>query len=417
MRALALFLLLAAATHAQAQADDAAALSLADKTPAPTPQVASDWRLFAELAWAKSMLRDGAGNEDNVRLFLGVRYDKVFAPGWRAVFADLLTVRWQDSVSHQSTVNTLMDAYLSWQPTPEQIVDAGRINTRYGVAYGYNPTDYLRANAIRSIVSTDPESLRENRMCSVMTRGQTLWTGGSLSALYSPKLADQPSDSAFNLDLGATNFRDRWLVAASHEVAKGFSPHLLLYGQTGQSPQLGVNVTALVNDATVAYAEYSGGRRSSLLSQALTLSSDAAFRSQLVTGFMYTSAANLSLGLEYEYNGAGLDEASWNALRSGPSDVYAQYRAFAARAQEPPTKQRLFGNARWQDAGFQHLDLSAFAYFNLLDSSQQLWVEGRYHWTHVDAALQWQVNSGAPGTEFGALPARQTWQALVTYFF
>jgi hypothetical protein len=77
----------------------------------------------------------------------------------------------------------------------------------------------------------------------------------------------------------------------------------------------------------------------------------------------------------------------------------------------------VFANARWQDAMINHLDLAAFAYYDLLDSSRQAWIEARYHWTKLDLALQWQVNSGSPGSEYGALPARQTWQALVKYFF
>ena len=415
MRALLLILLLAVA-EAQAADDDAAALSLADKAPTTT-QAPSDWRVFAEAVWNESTLRTKAGSERDAHLFLDAHYDQTFAPGWRAVFADLFDLHWQDSISRQNAVNTLIDAYLSWQLRPDWIADAGRINTRYGVAFGYNPTDYFRANAIRSIVSIDPTSLRENRLGSVMARGQTLWTSGSLTALYSPKLADQPNASALSPDFGATNFRDRWLLAASHEVAKNLNPQFLVFGDAGRSPQLGINLTTLVNDATVAYVEYSGGRSPSLLSQALTLPPDNAFRSRLGTGLTYTTASNLSLTAEYQYNGASLDEAGWDALRRGAPTAYAQYRAFAATVQEPPTKGRVFVNARWQDALVNHLDLTAFAYFDLLDSSRQFWTEARYHWTHVDAALQWQLNSGSPGSEYGALPARQTWQALVTYFF
>jgi hypothetical protein len=36
----------------------------------------------------------------------------------------------------------------------------------------------------------------------------------------------------------------------------------------------------------------------------------------------------------------------------------------------------------------------------LLYSRRQSWVEARYHWTHVDLALQWQLNSGDPGSEY-----------------
>lgn len=416
MRSLLLILLLVAAASARAADEDAAALSLADKTSATTQQP-SDWHVFAEATGSTSTLRAEGNAEHDAHLFFDVHYDQTFASNLRAVFADLLDLHWQDSVSHQDAVNTTIDAYLSWQPQADRIADLGRINTRYGVGFGYNPTDYFRTNAIRSVISIDPASLRENRLGSVMIRGQALWTGGSLTALYSPKLADQPNGSAFSPDFGATNLRDRWLLAVSHEVGENFNPQFLLYGGANQSPRFGLNLTTLLNDATVAYVEYLGGRAPSLLSQALMLPPDNGFRSQLAAGFTYTTASNISLTAEYEYNGAGLNQAGWNALRNGPPAVYAAYRVFAADVQDPPTTRRMFFNARWQDALLNHLDLTAFAYYDCLDSSRQYWVEARYHWTHVDVALQWQLNSGTPGSEYGALPTRQTWQVLVTYFF
>ncbi len=415
MRALLSILLFAVAERAFAADDDAAALSLADQT-AKTTQAASDWRAFVEAAASRSALRGGSIEHD-ANLFLGVRYDTTFAPGWRAIFADLLDARWQEHPSRQKTLNTVIDAYVSWQMGPDAIIDAGRINTHNGVAFGYNPTDYFRANAVRSVISIDPASLRENRLGSVMIQSQALWAEGALTALYSPKLADQPSNAAFSPDFGATNFRDRWLLAASYALSKQLHPQLLIYGEAGQSPQIGLNLTTLVNDATVAYVEYSGGRSSRLIAQVHMPASASAFRSRLAAGATYTTASNLSLTIEYEYNGAGLDRAAWNALRSESPAADAQYRILAAELQELPTKQRVFANARWQDAMINHLDLAAFAYYDPLDSSRQFWVEASYHWTKLDIALQWQVNSGAPGSEYGALPARQTWQALLKYFF
>jgi hypothetical protein len=415
MRALLPILLFAVAARALAADDDAAALSLADQT-AKTTAAASDWRAFVEATASRSALRGGS-SENDANLYLGVRYDASFAPGLRAIFTDLLDLRWQEHPSREKTVNTVIDAYMSWQLRPNAIIDAGRINTHNGVAFGYNPTDYFRANAVRSIISVDPASLRENRLGSVMVRGQALWADGALTGLYSPKLADQPSNAAFSPDFGATNFRDRWLLAGSYALSKHLNPQFLIYGEAGQSPQVGVNLTTLVNDATVAYVEYSGGRSSSLLAQVQMPASASAFRSRLAAGATYTTARNLSLTIEYEYNGAGLDRAAWNVLRSESPSSYAQYRVLAAELQELPTKQRVFANARWQDAMINHLDLAAFAYYDCLDSSRQFWVEARYHWTKLDLALQWQVNSGSPGSEYGALPARQSWQALVKYFF
>ena len=197
-----LLVLLAAAAPARAADNDAAALSLADTAPAIF-RTASDWRVFATGAWSHSSLRDGAGSQNDEHLFTGVHFDRTFAPGWRVTFKDLLDVHWHDAVSHQDAVNTVVDAYLSWQPHPDRIADVGRINTRYGVGFGYNPTDYFRANATRSIISIDPESLRQNRQGSVMLRGQALWASGSLTALYSPQLANQPTDNGFSPRISA----------------------------------------------------------------------------------------------------------------------------------------------------------------------------------------------------------------------
>jgi len=407
--------LLIAATPALAADEDAAALSLADKTGAATRPV-GDWRVSGEAAWSESALRNGELRHVE-RLSIDLRYDEPFAADWRAVFADRLDARWQDEPSDRNNVNTLKEAYLSWQARADRIADFGRINVRYGVAYGYNPTDYFRAGAVRSIVSIDPSSLRENRQGSVMLRGQTLWTEGSLTALYSPKLADRPSDAAFNPDLGATNARARWLLAASQKLSDTLNPQWLLYGGAGESPQLGINLTALLNDATVAYVEWSGGWAPSLVSQALMLPDDTAFRSRLATGFTYTAPSKLSLTLEYQYNGAGLDEAGWDALRLGPPVAYGQYRGFAADLQDPPTKQRVFLRAQWQDAFLIHLDLTSNIFFDIVDSSRQFWVEARYHWPRVDAALLWQLNSGQPGSDYGGLPERWIGQALARVFF
>jgi hypothetical protein len=288
---------------------------------------------------------------------------------------------------------------------------------RNGVALGYNPTDYFRAGALRSIVSLDPASLRENRLGSAMLRGQTLWTTGSLTALYSPGLASQPSDSTFNPDLGATNRRARWQLAASQKLSDALNPQWLLSGGAGQSAQLGLNLTALPNDATVVYLEWSGGRAPSLAAQALAGRDDAVFRSRMSTGLTYTTPNNISLTAEYQYNGAGLDQAGWNALRRGPPSAYGLYRGFVANLQDPSTRDQVFLYAVWQDALVKRLDFTAMVRYDAIDHSRLQWLEARYHWSRVDVAVQAQLNTGRQGSDYGALPERRLWQALIRYFF
>jgi hypothetical protein len=92
-------------------------------------------------------------------------------------------------------------------------------------------------------------------------------------------------------------------------------------------------------------------------------------------------------------------------LQRGWPLAYAQYRLWAQAAQELPTRDMLGLYANWQDAIVPHLDLSAMVRANRADNSRTHWVEARYHWSHTDVALQLQVNSGGPLSDFGASAA------------
>jgi hypothetical protein len=408
--------LLALLAAGAARADDIDALNLADTAPSKVER-ASDWHMFVEGALGQYTLRGGNLTGSNQRLSFDVQFDKSFAPGWRAVFADRLDMNWQSEPERQNGINTLKEAYLSWQVQEHQILDLGRINARYGVATGYNPTDFFRDGAVRSVVSVDPGSLKKNRLGSVMLRGQTLWNGGSLTALYSPKLAQQPSDAALSPDFGATNNQQRWLLAASQQLTENINPQWLIYGEDRQPPQFGFNLTALANDATVAYVEWAGGRSRSLLSNALNIKDGAVFRNRLATGLTYTMSNKLSLTLEYEYNGAGLDKEAWQALPRDSPAAYGLYRKSLQSVQDLPTKQSVFLYAGWQDAMISHLDLNGMLRLNMADHSRLSWLEARYHWDKADLALQWQLNSGSLGSEFGSTPQQRAWQILLRYFF
>ncbi|MGZ5818733.1 MAG: hypothetical protein ACXWJD_08300 [Burkholderiaceae bacterium] len=414
MRYLALIFL--AVTTIPALADDEDALKLADKATSSV-ETASNWHIFTEGALGTADQRYGLPTLHTQRWSLDAQYDKALAPGWRLLLSDRLDITSQDQFDHHTTINTLKEGYLSWQPSDDQIIDLGRINVRNGVATGYNPTDYFRTNALRSVVSIDPISLKKNRLGSVMMRGQKLWDGGSLTALYSPKLADQPSTAPFNADLGATNIKNRWLLSTSKKLSNNLAPQWMIFGEAHHAPQLGANLTGVLNDSTVAFAEWSGGRSRSLRYQALHTADDYAFRSRLATGLTYTTTNKITLTLEYDYNGAGLNQHDWDALRRGSPLAYGQYRLYAQNIQDPVTKQSLFFFGTWQDALINHLDLSAMQRFNDADHSRMSWLEGRYHWDHADLALQWQVNSGNAGSEFGALFQQRIIQVVGTYFF
>ena len=378
---------------------------------------ARDGRFVIDAAWTEARLRDSAGSRGNPQLFLAVDFEKRLSDAWRFAFSDVLALQRHAVDAERQAVNTLIDAYFSWQPRPDRVLDVGRINMRLGVAAGFNPTDYFRANALRSVISIDPASLRRNRQGTVMLRGQALSRDGSLMAVYAPELSGQRSDQPLSLDLGATNARDRWLVAYSHKPAPAVDMQWLIHGVAGESPQFGINATTLLNDATVGFVEASAGRMPSLRALALDLPHDEPFRSQLAIGLTYTTRNDLSLTLEFDYNGTGLTRGAWDAVKSAPPPAYARYRRAAADLQLPPTTRRVFAQARWKDAIVHRLDVAGFAYYDLVDSSRQLWLEARYRWPGFDTALQWQQNHGHPASDFGSLPARWALRALATFYF
>jgi opacity protein-like surface antigen len=418
MRRLAVTLAVALCAAGSARAADPAdadALSLADQAPV-VPQRAHDWQLSAEAARVHSVLRGAASPVEAARLSFDLRYDGTPAAGLRAVLSDRLDLTHSNTSPRESNVNTLREAYLSWQKSADEIVDVGRVNLRYGAGSGYNPTDFFKAGALRSIVSPAPASLRENRLGTVVLQGQKLWSATSLTAAYSPRLGSTPSTDTFSLDFGATNPRHRWLIAASHKFSDAFNPQLLLYGGAGMSPQAGLNLSGLVNDATIAYLEVSAGKGRALVAQALAQAEAEHWQRRAALGLTTTTAFNLSLTAEAELNSAAPDRVQWDALRAGAPSNPLRLLGAAQTLQDLPVRQALFFYATWQDLLVKHVDLSAFVRSDLVTHSRTQWLEARYHWDRVDAALQWQLYSGGPGSVYATVPQQRSVQLVLRVF-
>lgn len=417
MRRSAIAVLAGLTFSAQAGDSEADALRLADEVP-DAVAFARDWRGFAEIGLGEARLRGIGERQWQRRLSFDLQVDHALTPQWRLVFADRLDASWPAQGGGDHALNTVKEAYLGWRPTQDTLLDFGRVNARYGVATGYNPTDFFRAGALRSIVSIDPASLKENRQGSVMLRGQRLWAGGALTALYSPDLERRPSRDGFNLNVGATNPRNRWLFALSQKIG-GLNPQFLIYREAAAPARFGFNLTGLLNDATVAHLEWSGGRGPAQLEQALGRAAQAShgWRNRLAAGLTHTTADKLSLTAEVHFNGGGLGASDWNTLRAAPLPAYVRYRLWARDAQEPPTRQALFFRATWQDAFIHRLDLGAMHNRDLVDSSRRTWLEARYHSGRWEYALQWQRSSGRALSHYGALPESRGWQALLRVYF
>jgi opacity protein-like surface antigen len=393
------------AASVAADAPDEDALSLADKAE-PAKRSTSEWRAFGEVAWDRTSLRDGGESIDVGRLSLDLRYDGALGRGVRGVLSNRLDATRGDREPRQHNVNTLREAYLSAQLQPQTIVDIGRVNVRNGVAYGYNPTDFFKAGALRSIVSLDPAVLRENRQGTFAIQGQQLWDAGSMSAAWSPDLGkSRPSDAALSLDTGATNARQRWLVTATHRLGASFAPQLLAYGGQGLATQAGLNISSSVSDSTVLFFEGAAGRSTGLTVRALDTSGPRRSQRQAAAGLTHTTALNLSLTVEAEYDSAAPSREEWRTFTAASPLNALLLLGYAEQQQALPTRHALFIHAKWQDALTPGLDLLGFIRHDGETSSQVGWLETRYRWRRdVEFALQWLRFSGSRSSIYGSMP-------------
>lgn len=397
-----------------ARCDDADALALQS---APTPEAGqeSPLRVALELGVGRIDRRTVPTTQDGRRVSVDLRYSKRLTEAWRLALSDRLDDTHPAPDGQRTTSNSLREAYLAWQePGESTSLDFGRVNLRQGPAFGYNPTDYFRVGALRSITTADPVALREMRMGTVMLRLGRLSSSGAVALIVAPKLATTQSLSPASLDLGATNSRDRALLTVSPRFTERFSGQGLLLLERGSGPTVGASMTALATDSLVTYAEWSSGKSLSVLDQTLGSAAAPVRAQQAALGLTYTLPNSLAMTLEAEYNGAGLDRAGWDTVLN--QGGYQRCMAITQPSQELGSRRAWLLYASQKSLGLKQLDLTGFIRTNAVDSSRFVWAELRYHWPRFDAALQWQRASGNARSELGVMPYRQVVQLLGVLF-
>jgi hypothetical protein len=403
-------------------------------------------RLYLENAFSVASLR----NQPDVpapgprpfnwqeRLFLDVRKEWRLADPLTLTYSGRLNFRGEDDLSfptHENVINDLREVYLSWQPRERLYLDMGRINLKSGVALGYNPTDFFRTRAVVEPLSADPTVLREDRLGTLMLRGQQLLGRGSLTVAFAPRLYKaSPIYTNLNLPsfdpmLERTNARNRFLAKGSVNVSEAFSPEFLLYRE-GSQTRFGTNLAESLGQRVVTYVEWSGGRRASLIHDALhygretgTLPIQAAsvlpesphesFQSELAIGASYTTQSRITFNLEYHFNQAGFTHSDWRNWfavghgHSAASPIAGELwylREYALDQQEPVSRHSVFLRADWVDAFVPKLELTGFVNADVYDGSGLLQISADYylsdHWT-VGGLVA--TNFGTARSDFGSL--------------
>lgn len=394
-----------------------AALDLADATPETAVATARPWKLSIQDAIRVSDDRDGTSSGRN-QFSLDFQYAQSLVPSFVVNFAarlDRFDPLSSQVESHRDE-SLVKEGYVSWRITPLQLIDVGRINEHIGAAVGYNPTDFFRTGAISPDVPPDPDSRRTNRLGSVGLRAQQLWNSGSLSLMLSPRLTSrsEPGNPQASSDLQRTNGVDRWMLVGSQRLGALVQPQWTMYGERGQAPQFGQNLSVPLGNAVVAYAEWTGGRRASLIGRATGID-DCAFRASSAIGATWTLPVDLSLTAEIQSNGAGATAAQWSSLAASHPMAWGNALQTAVAAQELPSRHALFVMAAWHNIGVRRLDLSGFVQADA-GGGRQYWLELRRRFDRFDVALQLQSQTGATWSEFGAMPEARSVQLLGIFY-
>ncbi|MBL8673069.1 MAG: hypothetical protein JNK11_20585 [Alphaproteobacteria bacterium] len=401
------------------------------------------------LGWRSDPVLRAPGQDDprtRLRTSLDLRAEGTLAPGLRGVLAhrfDLVLSEGQ-AVDDEHLQGSLREAYLSYRLAPDLHLDLGRVNQKDGAALGFNPADAFKANAVKVRVSEDPSVLRDARLGTVMLRGQALWDGGAIAALYAPRLDDgrgPPESLSLSPGLDRTNRQHRGQLKASQRLAQDLQPEVIVTFAEQESPRFGLSLTRAFGDAVVGYAEWSGGRRRGLVAQALRegerrrdlppgtrplVPSDTgeAVRSQAAIGLSLTTGFKLTMNAEYHFNEGGLTRSDWRrwveAARASPlaNGQFWLLRRFAGEGLEPVVRDSLFLRASWQEAFLRDLDLAALARINVYDGSAFAQVEAAYYLTGATTlTLTGNANFGHRTSELGTLRQHGSVQVKLTQHF
>ncbi len=406
----------AAQTPPPATPPDADPLSLEVEAATQAPAKQSPLRLAIEAGAGRVDLR-GGGQEGGRLVSIDARLNVPLDAAWRFGLSNRYDYIDPPVGGQRNSTNSLREAFVGWQePGGDTAAEAGRLNHRQGPAYGFNPTDYFRTSALRSVTTADPVALRERRLGVVMVRVNRLWDDGGLTVAVAPRLDNAPSRSAASTDLGATNSSHRALASTHWRVDKTMSLQGSLYGERGQSAQLGGSFTMLVTDSLVGFAELSYGRAASLFERIAPVGAAPQRRHQSAAGLTYTFNGGLALTLEADYNGHGLDKHEYARLLALGPAAYQRYFEITQASQELGPRHAWLVYASQKGLGLRQLDLTAFVRTNSVDHSRLWWAEFRYHWGRVDGVLQWQRSQGRAGSEFGVLPVRQSVQVSAVLY-
>jgi hypothetical protein len=316
------------------------------------------------------------------RAVLDFRHEWSVGKAWKLGLSDRL--EYLRSSGADETRNALREIYAS-RAFGNGFVDAGRINWRNGAGAGFNPTDYLKRGAVIEQGTQNPQALRENRLGTVMLRGQALSKLGSAQLALIPDVADAPpaEESKLAPAWDRTNSSRAALLKLAPQLGERVAADLLVYTRAGERAQVGTNLTWLMSDALLAHTEWSGGKAAALAGPN-EAAPPAAWKNALTAGVTWTTPLGVIATVEYQYSGEALTRARWAAwqqtIGTPLERELGRLRNERSRAQAALVQRAWFMRLGWDDAfGNRDIDLGAFVRVNAFDRSRLWQVDAAWH--------------------------------------
>jgi hypothetical protein len=343
----------------------------------------------------------------------------------------------------QSLRLDVQELALRWQATPALDFALGRVNLRGGVALGFNPTDWFKANSLVTSDSQDPGDRRLERLGTLLVSGTATLGQTHLSFGYRPKVSAKPGSWAsdgdvIGLNLDRTNAKEAAFLKISPPTGDNITLTTSLFYEKG-APGLGVEVSGALGNTLVLYGEAFTQKRQSLAGQALAdgagsaafrlgLGADqgATWRTQVALGGTWALPSalvgerDMALSLEYHYNGAGLSKRQIQTLAAASGADGAAggaLRRYSASQQEPLAREQLFTRFSWNDFAGE-ADLSVIAFYVPADHSGQMQISTAIPFgDNAQLSLSAARVFGGARSVYGANPSRSTAQIAIKYTF
>lgn len=308
---------------------------------------------------------------------------------------------WMSRPGGASTTLTLREAFLAWRPKEGWALDLGRMQVREGVALGFNPTDGFRRDALLAWRTQDFNRLRESRLGVVGLRLQVVREGRSLALVLAPRIRENEADPrGYDPRFGRTNAAARWSLRVSPGSLGPLYGSVVVAGGEGGRSLAGLNLSAGLGRATVAYLEAAQVKRPPEEG-----GPEGRFH-QWAGGATYTTPWRQSLSLEVRRNGAQPRRLSESTL---PLEAWSQ----ALRWQEPASRDSLLLHGTWDRLLSDFLTLQALWQRDLREATSMAWGELAYRRTRASLGLALLRQTGAPLTAFGL--TGQRWAATLTF--